>query len=141
MVMVRRARLRAVAPGMGTAHLVAAGARVIAVELHPRRARVLGERFPGVTVIQADAATIRLPGRPFRVVANPLRTVGRLAAAAAGPGSRLTAADLVLQRAVVRTQASRAPRRFSLAAGMSLPRRAFVPPPRVDSAVLVVRRR
>jgi len=57
--------------GALTAHLVRAGARVVAVELHPRRAGVLRERFPGITVVQADAASIRLPGRPFRVVANP----------------------------------------------------------------------
>jgi len=48
---------------------------------------------------------------------------------------------LVLQRAVVRKYASDAARRFSLTAGLTLPRRAFLPPPRVDSAVLVVRRR
>jgi 23S rRNA (adenine-N6)-dimethyltransferase len=57
------------------------------------------------------------------------------------PGSRLTAADLVLQRAVVRRYASGAARRFSLTAGLALPRRAFLPPPQVDSAVLVIRRR
>jgi len=46
-----------------------------------------------------------------------------------------------MQRAVVRKYASGDARRFSLAAGLTLPRRAFLPPPRVDSAVLVVRRR
>jgi 23S rRNA (adenine-N6)-dimethyltransferase len=56
-------------------------------------------------------------------------------------GSRLVAADLVLQRAVVRKHASDGARRFSLTSGLILPRRAFLPPPRVDSAVLVVRRR
>ena len=128
--------------GALTAHLVRAGARVVAVELHPRRAGVLRERFPGITVVQADAASIRLPGRPFRVVANPpyglssslLRTL-------LAPDSRLVAADLVLQRAVVRKYASDAARRFSLTAGLTLPRRAFLPPPHVDSAVIVVRRR
>ena len=128
--------------GALTAHLVRAGARVVAVELHPRRAGVLRERFPGITVVQADAASIRLPGRPFRVVANPpygmssslLRTL-------LAPGSRLVAADLVLQRAVVRKYASGVARKFSLTVGLSLPRRAFLPPPHVDSAVLVIRRR
>jgi len=47
----------------------------------------------------------------------------------------------VLQRAVARKYASRATRKFSLTIGLSLPRRAFLPPPHVDSAVLVVRRR
>jgi len=41
----------------------------------------------------------------------------------------------------VRKYASGGARRFSLAAGLSLPRRAFLPPPHVDSAVLVIRRR
>ena len=128
--------------GALTAHLVRAGARVVAVELHPRRAGVLRERFPGITVVQADAASIRLPGRPFRVVANPPYGISAsLLGTLLAPGSRLVAADLVLQRAVVRKSASDAARRFSLTAGLTLPRRAFLPPPRVDSAVLVVRRR
>jgi 23S rRNA (adenine-N6)-dimethyltransferase len=42
---------------------------------------------------------------------------------------------------VVRRHASDGARRFSMSVGLMLPRRAFLPPPRVDSAVLVVRRR
>ena len=128
--------------GALTAHLVRAGARVIAVELNPRRACVLRERFPGITVLHADATSIRLPGRPFRVVANPPYGISSaLLRTLLAPGSRLVAADLVLQRAVARKYASGAARRFSLTVGLSLPRRAFLPPPHVDSAVLVVRRR
>ena len=128
--------------GALTAHLVRAGARVVAVELHPRRAGALRERFPGITVVHADAASIRLPGRPFRVVANPPYGISAsLLGTLLAPGSRLVAADLVLQRAVVRKYASGDARRFSLTAGLTLPRRAFLPPPHVDSAVLVVRRR
>jgi 23S rRNA (adenine-N6)-dimethyltransferase len=37
--------------------------------------------------------------------------------------------------------ASGAARTFSLTVGLTLPRYAFAPPPRVDSAVLVIRRR
>lgn len=128
--------------GALTAHLVRAGARVVAVELNPRRVGVLRERFPGITVVHADAASIRLPGRPFRVVANPPYGISSsLLRTLLAPGSRLVAADLVLQRAVVRKYASGAARRFSLTVGLTLPRRAFLPPPHVDSAVLVVRRR
>jgi 23S rRNA (adenine-N6)-dimethyltransferase len=128
--------------GALTAHLVRAGARVVAVELHPRRAAVLRERFPGITVLHADATEIPLPGRPFRVVANPPYGISSsLLRTLLAPGSRLVAADLVLQRAVVRKHASGAARRYSLAVGLTLPRRAFLPPPRVDCAVLVVRRR
>ena len=128
--------------GALTAHLVRAGARVIAVELHPGRAAVLRERFPGITVLHADATAIRLPGRPFRVVANPPYGISAsLLHTLLAPGTRLVAADLVLQRAVARKYASGAARRFSLTVGLTLPRRAFLPPPHVDSAVLVVRRR
>jgi 23S rRNA (adenine-N6)-dimethyltransferase len=62
-------------------------------------------------------------------------------------GSRMQAADLVLQGAVVRRvvdgdlRGLRRTGRFRVERGMSLPRRAFHPAPRVDSAVLVVRRR
>ena len=128
--------------GALTSHLVRAGARVVAVELNPQRAGILRERFPGITVLHADATSIRLPGRPFRVVANPPYGISSaLLRTLLAPGSRLVGADLVLQRAVARKYASRAARRFSLTIGLSLPRRAFLPPPQVDSAVLVIRRR
>jgi 23S rRNA (adenine-N6)-dimethyltransferase len=128
--------------GALTAHLVRAGARVVAVELHPRRAAVLRARFPGITVVHDDAASIRLPGRPFRVVANPPYGISSaLLRTLLAPGSRLAAADVVLQRAVVRRYAAGDAGKFSLTAGLTLPRRAFLPPPHVDSAVLVVRRR
>ena len=130
--------------GALTAHLVAAGARVVAVELHPGRAATLRRRFADadVTVVQADIAALRLPRRRFRVVANPPYGISStLLRTLLAPGSSLAAADLVLQRAVVRRYASGTARRFSLTAGLTLPRRAFLPPPHVDSAVLVIRRR
>jgi 23S rRNA (adenine-N6)-dimethyltransferase len=137
--------------GALTGHLVAAGARVIAVESHPGRASRLRERFAGtsVTVVRTDIAELRWPHRPFRVVASPpySRSSDVLRALLA-PGSRLVAADLVLQKAVVRRYVEgRAPgagrwlRHWDLAPGLSLPRRAFHPPPQVDSGVLVIRRR
>jgi 23S rRNA (adenine-N6)-dimethyltransferase len=128
--------------GALTAHLVRAGARVVAVELHPRRADILRERFPGITVVQADTTTIPLPGRPFRVVANPPYAISSsLVRSLLAPGSRLIAADLVLQRSVVHRHAAGPVRGYRLTVGLPLPRRAFLPPPQVDSAVLVVRRR
>jgi 23S rRNA (adenine-N6)-dimethyltransferase len=98
-------------------------------------------------VVHADVAGLWLPHRPFRVVASPPYgiTAGLLGLLLA-PGTRLVAADLVLQRAVVRKYAAghaaagRA-RTFRMTAGLALPRHAFRPPPQVDSAVLVVRRR
>ena len=130
--------------GALTAHLVRAGARVIAVELNAGRARVLRERFPGVKVWCVDAAELRLPGRPFRVVANPPFSItAELLRLLLARDSKLTAADLVLQRAVVRKYvAGGVPaRRFVPAAGLTVPRRAFLPRPRVDCAVLTLRRR
>jgi 23S rRNA (adenine-N6)-dimethyltransferase len=133
--------------GALTAHLVAAGAQVIAVEPHPGRARWLRERFAGarVTVVESDVLGLRLPHRPFRVVASPPYAISSaLLRHLLAPRSRLVAADLVLQRAVVRryTDGRDVPAaRWEVRAGRSLPRRAFRPPPRVDSAVLVVRRR
>ncbi|MGH3912624.1 MAG: hypothetical protein ACRDTC_04340 [Pseudonocardiaceae bacterium] len=63
-------------------------------------------------------------------------------------GSRLVAADLVLQRAVVhrhverwRVTAGQLRRRWEARAGRVLPRHAFHPAPQVDSAVLVIHRR
>jgi 23S rRNA (adenine-N6)-dimethyltransferase len=101
-----------------TAHLVRAGARVVAVELNPRRVGVLRERFPGITVVHADATSIRLPGRPFRVVASPPYGISSsLLRTLLAPNSRLVGADLVLQRAVVRKYASASTRRFSLTMG------------------------
>jgi 23S rRNA (adenine-N6)-dimethyltransferase len=135
--------------GALTAHLVEAGARVLAVELHADRVRRLRERFPGVTVIQADATGLRLPRRPFRVVASPPYGISSaLLRVLLAPGSRLLTADLVLQRAVVRRFVEGSPagarrwlRQWELRAGRRLPRAAFRPPPQVDSTVLEIRRR
>jgi 23S rRNA (adenine-N6)-dimethyltransferase len=92
--------------------------------------------------VQADARELRLPGRPFRVVAGPPYGISSpLLRLLLAPRSRLVAADLVLQRAVVRRYAGGSGGRWDLRTGRSLPRRAFKPAPQVDSAVLVVRRR
>jgi 23S rRNA (adenine-N6)-dimethyltransferase len=132
--------------GALTGHLVRAGARVVAVELHPGRAALLRQRFPEIRVVQSDARSLRLPGRPFRVVASPPYGItADLLDLLLAAGPRLVAADLVLQRAVVRKyadqRAPRAGRAHRMSTGLVLPRHAFRPPPHVDSAVLLVRRR
>jgi 23S rRNA (adenine-N6)-dimethyltransferase len=136
--------------GALTAPLVAAGARVVAVELHPGRAAELRRRFAGddVRVVRADAADLRLPRRPFRVVANPpFGATSAILARLLAPGSRLVAADVVLQRAAAqRWAAGRAPgagrwaRDYRLAVGRALPRSAFHPHPAVPVAVLRITR-
>ena len=142
-----------VGAGLGalTAPLVRAGAQVVAVELHPHRADRLRRRFADapVTVVRADAADLRLPSRPFRVVSSPPYNVSTaLLKRLLGPGSRLVSADLVLQRQVANRWArGDAPgahrwfRHYDPSIGLRLPRKAFTPPPHVDSAVLVLRKR
>jgi 23S rRNA (adenine-N6)-dimethyltransferase len=137
--------------GAITAQLLEHGAQVIAVELHPDRASSLRRRFAGTstTVIRVDAASLRLPRRPFRVVANPPYGISSaMFRRLLSPGSRLVAADLVLQRAMVRRYvdatapaANRWMSTWEARRGLLLPRKAFQPVPRVDSAVLVIRRR
>ena len=137
--------------GAITRPLVAAGARVVAVELHPKRAAMLRDRFAGagVTVVRADAADLRLPRRPFRVVANPpfAITTSLLRRLLAGE-SNLVRADLVVPRHVaVRWAAGRGPdarrwaSRYDAVVTGRVPRSAFAPPPPADAAVLTLVRR
>lgn len=138
--------------GAVTAPLVAAGATVVAVELHPGRHAALRESFagePAVRVVRADAGDLRLPRRPFRVVANPpFMVLSGLLRRLLAPGSRLVAADLVVPSNVARRWAEgRAPgagrwlRDYELAVARRVPRQAFAPPAPMDCSVLVIRRR
>lgn len=137
--------------GAVTSALVAARARVIAVELHPARAAALREHYAaaGVIVVEADATDLRLPRRPYRVVANPpYALTSALLRRLLQPGSRLIGADLILQRqAALRWAGADAPayrrwaRTFDVRLGVRVPRSAFQPYARVDHTVLVVRRR
>lgn len=140
--------------GTLTAPLARTGARVIAIELHPGRFETLRRRFdvdsmPGVRTVQADAGDLRLPGRPFHVVANPQWSMTTpLLKRLLSPGSRLIRADLVLEAAAARRWAAgNAPganrwgRHFEVGVAVLVPRRAFRPhAPRV-AAVLTVSRR
>jgi 23S rRNA (adenine-N6)-dimethyltransferase len=125
--------------GALTRHLVEKGARVLAIELNPGRAAVLRQRFPAVTVLEIDAGRdLLLPHRPFKVVANPPYGISSaLLRLLTARGSRLVRADVVLQRAVARDFRSAG---WRTRLGMGLPRKAFRPPPRVDSSVLIVTR-
>ncbi len=137
--------------GALTGPLLACGARVIAVELHARRAANLRQVFADrpVTVVVTDAADLRLPTRPFRVVANPPFAIStailrRLVA----PGSRLVRADLVVPwHTAQRWTTGRAPgagrwsRHFTARIGRPLPRSAISPPPANGIALLVIERR
>lgn len=136
--------------GVVTGALVRAGARVIAVELHPTRAKALRRRFAHapVTVVMADAADLRIPRQPFRVVANPpfaitTAILRRLLAR----GSKLVSADVVVPLPVAaRWAAGRAPGAtrwgwvFDARVVRRLPPDAFRPPARAGTAVLRLER-
>jgi 23S rRNA (adenine-N6)-dimethyltransferase len=122
--------------GALTRPLVAAGARVMAVELHAGRADALRKDLPDVKVLSCSLEDLRLPGRSFSVVANPpfslaSNLVRRLL------DSRLRQADLVVPVQVAQRWAKKRPDRCSCC---RLPRHAFQPHAPVPTAVLRIRR-
>lgn len=136
--------------GAMTGPLLDTGARVIAVEAHPGRATELRRRYGRtIIVVQADAADLRLPRRPYRIVANPpFAIMAPLLRRVLQPGSRLVSADIVVQQQAARRWASnQAPgaarwgRHYAASLGRPIPREAFRPPPTVDVRVLQIRRR
>ncbi|MFP5580147.1 MAG: rRNA adenine N-6-methyltransferase family protein [Acidimicrobiia bacterium] len=136
--------------GAITSPLVAAGHQVVAVELHGGRARHLEQRFgKQITVVRADASDLRLPRRPFHVVANPPYAItNALLRRLLHQGSRLQTAHLVLPDWAVHRWTSRgAPGAgrwamdFVVRPGQRVPRQRFKPPPASDSQVLVIERR
>lgn len=133
--------------GALTGPLADAGAQVVAVELHPGRAAALRERYGGrgVRVVHGDLRALRLPHRPFRVVASPPYSLSTPLVRLLLGTDRLLSADLVLQVAAARRLAASPPsarhaRRYRLGLGQPVPRSAFRPPPRVDSVVLRIER-
>jgi len=125
--------------GALTGPLARAGCRVLALELHPRRAAALRDRFSGsrVAVLELDVDTFRWPGHPFRVVANPPYTginalVRRLLTL-----PQLRSADLVVAERAARGLLRRHPDR--LEPGLRIPRRAFRHRPPAGAQVLRIR--
>jgi 23S rRNA (adenine-N6)-dimethyltransferase len=119
--------------------LAAAGARVLAVELHPVRAERLRRRFadqPLVTVLERDLQELRLPRSRFRVVANPPWALAKpIIRMLTGPDSSLLDAHLLLQRGLVAdfgrrgTAGPGARQRYLAEYALGLPRYALQPPP------------
>ncbi|HLS15503.1 MAG TPA: rRNA adenine N-6-methyltransferase family protein [Beutenbergiaceae bacterium] len=132
--------------GALTLPLIEAGADVVAIELHPNRARALRRRVNGrAKVVQADLADLYLPARAFRVVSSPPYAISSALVRTLLGAMSLRSADLVLQGGAARRLASGPPRakharRYRLQVGPAVPRRAFLKPPKVDSAVLQIRR-
>jgi 23S rRNA (adenine-N6)-dimethyltransferase len=125
--------------GALTRPLAQAGCRVLAVELHPRRAASLREQYAGsrVAVLELDVGQFRWPGHPFRVVANPPYAginalVRRLLAAPA-----LRSADLVVAEGAARGLLRR---HDQLRRGPRVPRHGFRNDAPGDGLVLMIRR-
>ena len=137
--------------GALTRPLLQRGARVIAFELHPTRAQDLRRKFAkdNVIVVQADGADVRLPRRPFRVVANPPFAISvALLRRLTAPGSRLIRADLIVPWHVAERWVWGAPpgagrwrKEFECSIGRPIPRSAFSPPPPSGVSILVIQRR
>ncbi|MBO0692599.1 MAG: methyltransferase domain-containing protein [Acidimicrobiaceae bacterium] len=135
--------------GSITAHLIDVGARIIAVELHPARAGRLRQRFgSSIVVVEADAADLRLPRQPFKVVANPpFGITTGLFRRLLGRNSRLSSADVVVPAHVAARLASgRAPgadrwtASYRAHVAARLPARAFRPPAPMATSVLRIDR-
>ena len=113
--------------GTLTAALVRAGARVIAVELHPGRAAALDRRFGSrgdVTVVRGDLRRVGLPREPYRVVANPPWDLADWVRGRLRRSPALVRADLVLAR----WQVDRWVRRYpGIQAGPSIRAESFTP--------------
>jgi len=136
--------------GVITDELLHVGAHVVAIELDESRVAFLREQFDGrrVTVVRADAHDLRLPRRPFKVVANPpFGATTALLRRLTAPASRLEQASLVVPSwAATRWAAGRGaggPRSrdaFVCSLGPRVPASAFRPPPPHEPRVLLVRR-
>lgn len=144
--------------GALTLPLARAGAEVWAVEADPAWAARLSRRAdqagltPGVRVIEADLRRLRLPRRPYRVVANPPfgLTSEVLGLLLDDPERGPVRADLILQQEVARRHAASPPAALRTAAwapwwrfelGLRVSRGSFQPRPSVDARVLIATRR
>jgi 23S rRNA (adenine-N6)-dimethyltransferase len=138
--------------GRLTAELARVADRVIAVELDRSLARGLRGRWANVDVLRADAATVALPRRDFRVVANlPFDgTNAILRHLLDDPRVPLVRADVVVQWGVAVKRGLPWPStasgvlwgaRYAMSVERRLPPAAFDPPPSVDAGVLVIERR
>ena len=138
--------------GRLTSELAAAARRVVAVEVDPRLAGRLRGRWGNVDVVEGDAAAVRLPGEPFRVVANlPFSgATAILRHLLDDPLVPLVRADVIVEWGVAVKRALPWPSTVNdvvwgawheTSAARRLPRSAFEPQPSVDAGVLVFERR
>jgi 16S rRNA (adenine1518-N6/adenine1519-N6)-dimethyltransferase len=154
-------RVIEIGPGLGvlTRRLLAAGASVLAVELDPRLSAWLRAELggvPGFELIEADALTFdprdAFPGSDFKLVANiPYHITSPLLHAFL-EGERPPILAVLLVQAEVAERVASPPGRMSYLSVFAqnvaqaelvahVPAAAFEPAPKVDSAVLRLRRR
>ncbi len=154
-------RVVEIGPGLGvlTRRLLAAGASVLAVELDPRLAEWLRGELRGVPafeLLEADALTIdpdtAFPGADFKLVANiPYHITSPLLHAFL-EGERPPTLAVLLLQAEVAERVAAPPGQMSYLSVFAqnvadaevvtgVPSTAFEPAPKVDSAVLRLRRR
>ena len=148
-------RVVEVGPGLGamTEHLLAAGARLVAVERDERLAERLVERWPELELLRADATKVdwatRLPGDGWTCVSNLPYNVGThiVSAMVRTPGT-FEALVVMLQREVAERICAEPGSKSYGALSVELQARAraelllrvkpgsFHPPPKVDSTVI-----
>jgi 16S rRNA (adenine1518-N6/adenine1519-N6)-dimethyltransferase len=154
-------RVVEIGPGLGvlTRRLLAAGASVLAVELDARLASWLRRELgavPAFDLIEADALTLHprdcFPGEPFKLVANiPYHITSPLLHAFL-EGERPPELTVLLVQAEVAERVAAPPGQMSYLSVFvqnithaevvaHVPAAAFEPAPKVDSAVLRLRRR
>ena len=154
-------RVVEIGPGLGvlTRRLLAAGASVLAVELDPRLASWLRRELdgvPGFELVEADALTIHprecFPGESFKLVANiPYHITSPLLHTFL-EGERPPELTVLLVQAEVAERIAAPPGQLSYLSVFvqnvaraevvaRVPAAAFEPAPKVDSAVLRLRRR
>ena len=150
-----------IGPGLGalTGKLLSAGHRVSAVELSGELAGWIRGRFPGVEVVQGDFLQVEpdsVPGYPFRAVASnlPYNISSQAVLKLCEPGySHVDTAVLMLQKEMAERlgciQGGRDYGRlslmvwpwFSVGKLFDLSPGEFMPRPKVDSRVVMLRRR
>jgi 23S rRNA (adenine-N6)-dimethyltransferase len=138
--------------GMITTPLLAAGARVVALEPDRRLASRLRRACPAAEVVAADALRYRWPDEPFRVVSNlPFAHAADICRRLLGdPSFPLCSADLIVEWDFAAKRARLWPSTaqtvvwsawYELAVVRRIEPTSFVPVPSVAAGVLRARRR
>lgn len=137
--------------GMLTQPLLAAGARVIAIEPDPMFGTRLRRACPRAQIVSCDARYFHWPREPFRVVANlPFAHAAELCRLLLDPRVQLRSADVIVEWDFAAKRARLWPSTaqtvvwsawFELSVVRRLPPSSFAPPPSVAAGVLRARRR